>query len=215
MSETAASSEAAARAALIAAMAESCVERGYIDTTIEDLLAATGLRRSDFDRHFAGKEACAVAAVDEALAAGLATVTAGFSGDRPEGESVLQVLLGLLELFAERPALGSLAMTDARQRLPRAAFERYAGGFAILIATLDRLRADGAPGAMAPPNAARGGIGGSEALIRRELARGRAAELPRLLPDLIYSAAVPFLGQKEALRLSRQGAELLKGKRGE
>ncbi len=118
-------------------------------------------------------------------------------------------MLGLLELFAERPHMGSLALTDSRQRMPRAAFERYKGGFAVLIAMLDRLRADGAAGAEAPPNAARAGLGGAEALIRQEMARGRAAQLPRLLPDLIYSAVVPFLGQDEALRLTRQARRLL------
>lgn len=78
-----------------------------------------------------------------------------------------------------------------------------------MIAMLDRLRADGASGSEAPPQAARSGLGGAEAVIRREITHGRAATLPRLLPDLIYSAVVPFLGQGEALRLTRTARDLL------
>lgn len=196
------------RRAFLDAMARSCYERGYTDTTVEDLLAETGLSRTDFERHFPDKEACAVAAVELVLTAGIGIVSSAFSGDRAEGESTLRALLGLLQLFAERPEMGSLAMTDSRQRMPLPAYERYAGGFAILHAMLDRLRADAA-GHEPPPAAARAALGGSEALIRRELACGRAAHLPRLAPALIYSALVPFLGQEEALRIARQGRKLL------
>ncbi len=198
------------RAALIEAMARGCYERGYTDTTVEDLLAATGVTRTEFERHFADKEACAIAAVEVVLAEGIAIVSTSYSGDMAEGESTLRALLGLLALFAERPEMGSLAMTDSRQRLPKAAFERYAGGFAILLAMLDRLRADAPAVETEPPaSAARAGLGGAEALIRRELAQGRAATLPDLAPQLIYSALVPFLGQTEALRFGREARRLL------
>jgi hypothetical protein len=63
-------------------------------------------------------------------------------------------------------------------------------------------------------------VGGAEAVIRREIVAGRREELPRLLPDFIYGATVGFLGQEEgflgqeeAMRLSRQGRELLSGTR--
>jgi AcrR family transcriptional regulator len=197
------------RRALIDAMARSCMERGYLETTVEELLAVTGLSRAEFDRHFLDKEDCGVAAVEAVLSAGIEIVSTTFTGDIGEGESTLRALLGLLNLFAARPEMGSLAMTDSRQRMPRAAFDRYDGGFAILRAMLDRQRSQ-AKGSSPPPCAARGALGGAEAVVRRELARGGAAELPALAPDLIYSALVPFLGQREALRISRQGGGLLR-----
>jgi AcrR family transcriptional regulator len=196
------------RKALLEAMARSCFERGYTDTRVEDLLEATRLSRGEFDRHFKDKEECGVAAVEEVLTEGIGIVSKAFTGDVSESESTLQALQGLLDRFAERPEKGSLALTDSRQRMPRAAYERYAGGFAILIAMLDRLRADGG-GFDAPPRAALAALGGAEAVIRREIAAGRAARLPQLLPDLIYSAVVPFLGQRDALRIARQGRDRL------
>lgn len=199
----------ATREALIEAMASSCMQRGYLDTSVEDLLTASGASRSEFDRCFAGKEACGIAAVEAILAEGMKTVSVSFTGDISEAEIAVRAVLALLELFAERPAMASLAMTDSRQRMPAAAFERYAGGFAILRAMLDRLRSDHRIGAEAPPCAARGGLGGAEAVVRRELAEGRAARLPELLPDLIYSALVPFLGQQEALRIAAQARRMV------
>jgi AcrR family transcriptional regulator len=197
------------RQALVDAMSRSCFERGYTDTTVGHLLEATGLSLAEFHRHFRNKEECAVAAVEEVLTEGIGVVSRAFTGDTSESESTLRALRSLLELFAERPEKGSLALTDSRQRLPRAAFEPYANGFAILIAMLDHVRSDSPLGSLAPPTAAKAALGGPEALIRREIAEGRARELPRLLPDLIYSALVPFLGQREALRIARQGRSLL------
>lgn len=204
-----AAGERALRQALIEAMAQSCMERGYLDTTIEDLLAATGIARGDFDRHFADKEACGVAAVDDALAAGIGAVSEAFTGDVSEAEIAMQALVGLLGLFARRPGLGNLAMVGSRQMMPDAAHQRYVNGFVILRAMLDRLRSDSALAGNAPPCAARGALGGGEAAVRRAIVGRRASELPKLLPSLIYSAIVPFLGQREGLRLSRQARRLV------
>jgi hypothetical protein len=66
-----------------------------------------------------------------------------------------------------------------------------------------------------PATAALGVLGGAQALVRRELAAGRAAALPEILPDCVYAATVPFLGQAESLRLARQAADLLRERSGD
>ncbi len=62
-----------------------------------------------------------------------------------------------------------------------------------------------------PRHAASAALGGAEAVVRAEIVAGRGSELPALLPGLVYGATVPFLGQEEAMRLARQGRELLAG----
>jgi AcrR family transcriptional regulator len=199
------------RERLIEAMARSCATRGYNETTIEDVLAEARLSREDFDRSFADKEACAVAAVDSILSEGVATIGAAYSADTSERESALRTLKALLELFAARPALADLAFIHSRQMMPAEAHSRYVSGFAVWNAMLDRLRSEQIGEAKPPLSAARAAIGGGEALVRREIAAGHAGRLPRLLPDLVYSATVPFLGQEEALRLVREAHALLAG----
>lgn len=196
------------RQALVEALVECCADRGYEETTVAEVLAVAGCSRAAFDREFRSKEECAVAAVETILTAGMATIVTSYSGDTSERESAIRTLKALLELFAERPALARLAFIDPRQSMPASARERYEAGFSILTAMLDRLRGDGADANQAPPTAARAAIGGGEALVRRELASGHAEDLPRRLPDLVYGATVPFLGQEEALRLVRLAREL-------
>jgi AcrR family transcriptional regulator len=190
-------------------MARSCARRGFAETRIEDVLNDARLPREAFDRHFADKEACAMAAVEEILTVALAAVSRAYSADASEWESVLQTLRALLELFAARPALADLAFIHSRQMMPAVAYARYQSGFVLLNAMLDRLRVDQFGETEPPSCAARAAIGGGEALVRREIAAGRAEQLPSVLPDLVYAGTVSFLGQEEALRLARRGRQLL------
>lgn len=190
-------------------MARSCAERGYAETTVEEVIADAHVSRAEFDRHFGGKEDCALAAVDEILTVGMTAVGGAYSADASEWESALQALRALLELFAARPAFANLAMLHSRQMMPAAALPRHEAGFGLLHAMLDRLRSSQFGDAEPPPRAAPAAIGGGAALVRREIARGHAERLPELLPELVYAAAVPFLGQEEALRLARRGRALI------
>jgi AcrR family transcriptional regulator len=197
------------RQRLIVAMAESCAERGYLASDVASVCTAAGVSEAEFAKEFKSREECAEAAVEKILAEGMATVGAAYSADTSEWESALAALRDLLELFASRPSSTSLAFTNSRQGMPTTALAHYESGFAILTALLDRLRNDSELGELAPPIAARAAIGGGEALVRREIAGGRADRLPMVLPDLVYSATVPFLGQEQALRLARMGRELV------
>jgi AcrR family transcriptional regulator len=195
---------------LIATAASLCAEDGYARVKEEAIAVRAGVSLEELEGLFpGGKEECALAAVDTILAQGMAAVGEGYSADRSESESVLIALRALLDLFASRPAFARLAFIDSRQSMSPEALQRYQAGFSILNAMLDRLRSENKGSAEVPATAARAAIGGGEALIRREIASGRALELPRLLPALVYAATAPFLGQEEALQLTRQAGELL------
>jgi len=196
------------RSRLIEAMARSCAKRGYAETTIEDVVDDARLGRSDFDRHFASKEACAVEAVETILGKTMVVISAAYSADMSETESTLRGLRAILELFAARPALANLAMIHSRQMMPERGLAVYESGFAVLTAMLSRLRDNLGGEGEVPGVAARAAIGGAEAVVRRELLAGQARRLPQLLPDLVYSAAVALLGQDEAFALAQRAREL-------
>jgi AcrR family transcriptional regulator len=195
------------RERLIAAMAASCAERGYREASIADVLSRSGVGRADFDRHFTGKDDCALAAVDEILAETTRAVAGAGSPELADWRFLLGATLALLELLAARPSYARLACIEARSAMPPEAYERYAAGIRVLVAMLDRVRAYAAPGA--PASAGRGALGGAELLIRRELLAGRAERLPELLPDIIYGTVVPFLDQHEALRYTELARDLI------
>lgn len=196
------------RGELIAAMALSCMERGYLETRIEHLLETTGLDRAEFERHFADKEACAVAAVETILTAVVKIMGELYSPDRSEVESYLLGIREILELMSREPAFAHVSFVAARQMTPSSLKSVLDSGSDLLAAMLDRLREYSAVKDQ-PPRTARAALGGAEAIVRREIALGSTEGLARLLPDFIYAATVPFLGQREALRFARQGSAIL------
>jgi AcrR family transcriptional regulator len=189
-------------------MAASCAEYGYAGASVEDVLARTGLGPGDFERHFAGKGDCALAAVDQILAETTRAVVGAGSPELADWQFLLGATQALLELMAAQPSYARLACIEARGAMPAEAYERYSAGIRVIMAMLDRVRAYAKRSA--PTSATRGAIGGAELLIRRELIAGRAGQLPKLLPDIIYGTVVPFLPQPEALRYAGLARELVK-----
>jgi hypothetical protein len=59
------------------------------------------------------------------------------------------------------------------------------------------------------PSAIVGALGGAELVMRGEIMAGRAERLPQLLPGFTYLATLPYLGDEEALRVSRRTEELV------
>jgi AcrR family transcriptional regulator len=202
------------RERLIEAMAGCCAERGYQKTTVEEIIARAGVPAKAFATNFAGKEECGLAAINQVLAESAAVASGAWSADSSEWESIVRGVRAMLEMHAARPSFAFMAFIGSRQMMPTSAWALYQSGMQILASMIDRLRADSPKEAPQPASAARGAIGSSEILIRREVLAGRSERLPELLPDLIFGALVPFLGQEEALRQYRLARELLAAEAG-
>jgi len=187
---------------ILLAIAELCAERGYEALGVDEIAARAEVSSERFRELFADEEAAALAAIDEILAAIIQTAAKLYSPDRSEAESYLDGIKALLEMMAAAPAIAYTAYISARQMMPPRLTDRRESGARMLAVMLERLL-DYSTLETQPRGAARAAIGGAEAVVRREVARGCTAELPKLLPDFIYSATIPFLGQKEALRLAR------------
>ena len=199
------------RERILTAIAELCAERGYAALTVAEVLERSGVSAEVFDELFPDKEQCAKAAVDAILAEVMAVVSANYSADRSQRDSYLLAIMAILELLAARPGFAYISFIGARQMAPTSLGEGLETGARLLSAMLERLREEGGSLAAVPASAARAALGGAEAVVRREIVAGRAQTLPRHLPDFVYAATVPFLGQEEALRLARRGEELLAG----
>jgi AcrR family transcriptional regulator len=193
---------AADRDRILGATAELCAERGYEELELEDIAARAEVPVEGLKELFPDKEAAAGAAIDAVLATVVDIIGRLYSPDRSEAESYLVAIEAILRLMAERPAGAQIAYIGCRQMMTPRLKEVQESGVQLLAAMLERLW-DYSTGGAQPPRAARAALGGAEAVVRREVALGRTADLPRLLPDLIYGATVPFLGQAEALRLAR------------
>lgn len=198
---------------ILLATAELCAERGYHPLEIEEIAARAGVSSERFRELFEDKEAAARTAIDAILAAVIEVTAKLYSPDRSEAESYLAGIGAILELMAASPAFAYISYIAARQMMSPQLKEGLESGSRMLAAMLERLW-DYSSGDTQPPRAARAALGGAEAVVRREVALGRTADLPRLVPDFIYAATVPFLGQEEALRLARATGSRLTEERG-
>lgn len=189
---------------ILQAMAECCAESGYRETTVEGVLERAGVEHESFDSLFAGKEDCALAALNKIVSETLAQIS--MAGSQAAGlveERKLEVRV-ILELLAAQPSFARLAFIDARQGGTARMHDAYESAVRVLALMMDR--ANG--GRHGPSTGARAALGGAEAVVRKELAAGRGERLPQLLPDFVYAALVPFVGQGEALRQAKLAARL-------
>jgi AcrR family transcriptional regulator len=122
-------------------------EQGYEDTSVEDVLAATGVSRGALYHHFAGKEALFEAALERVEGRVLAGLE-GLVADAPSATSALHsVALGWIEAAGD-PAIARIMLIDAPSVL---GWERWrlAGGQA-LAAMRDLLQAVAEEGRLTP-----------------------------------------------------------------
>jgi AcrR family transcriptional regulator len=192
---------------LISAAAALCTERGFAEIDEEAIAERAGLTVAVFERHFEGKEECLAAAENAILLEVVAAVSRSYSADRSEWENVIHGVKEILELMAANPEFAYLGYVFSRQMAPGSVREINETGHRMLEAMLQR-GWDYSDSPHQPACAALGVLGGAQAIIRRELVAGRGWRLPQLLPDFVYIATVPFLGQEEALRLARQARAL-------
>ncbi len=189
---------------ILQAMAECCAEAGYRATTVAAVLERAGVEPESFDSHFAGKEDCALAALNKIVSEALAQISMASSHVAGLVEERKFEVKALLELLAARPSFARLAFVDARQGGTTRMHNAYESAVRVLALMMER--ANGAN--RRPSTGARAALGGAEAVVRKELAAGRGERLPQLLPDFVYAALVPFVGQGEALRQAKLAARL-------
>lgn len=179
-------------------MLESCAEKTYAATTIADIVSRASISRTTFYKRFAGKRECFDATLDWCVAQLVAAAKKSHSPSDPPAQAVRKGAAAILELMATRPALAQLAMGEAVAVEPDL-IQRYR---TLLIPPLEGLW-DAAGEPRRSDSAVQVSFGQAQVLIFNQVIAGRTAQLPELLPELIYIALVPFAGHEEALKQAR------------
>jgi AcrR family transcriptional regulator len=186
------------RRRIIDALVESCAEKTYAGTTIADIVGRASISRTTFYKRFEGKRECFDAALDACLDELAAAVAASYSSADPPPLAIRKGVAATLELMAAKPALAQLVMGEAVAVDPGVA-KRYRD---LLIPAYERLW-DGDGARPQPRTDPRLSFGRAQVLVYNRILAGRTAELPQLLPDLVYIALLPFAGHDEALEQAR------------
>lgn len=184
------------RERLLAGMLRATAELGYREVSVQEVLDRAGVSRPTFYEHFENKDACFLAAFDNAAARlrkRLEAAAEDGEGWRPRFRLSLEELL---RFVAEDPDAAMSLIVDARAACPPALERRdeLLDHFASCLDTQVRAESADPPSAIA----AAGIIGGIEALLYARLNRGEADDVQSLLPSLMYFAVLPYEGHEVA-----------------
>lgn len=187
---------------ILEAMAECCAEHGYGATTVEAVVDRAGVEPASFEGQFADLEECALAAFNKLVSETLTRIATSHPLACEEVERRKFEVRAIVELMRAQPDFAWLGFIEARHGGTPRMRDAYESGARVLSLMLERA---GDPNG-SRSDIARAALGGAEAVVRRELAAGRSAQLPALTGDFVYAALVPFVGQREALRQAREAA---------
>ncbi|HEX9481020.1 MAG TPA: TetR/AcrR family transcriptional regulator [Solirubrobacteraceae bacterium] len=186
------------RSRILQATASVTMDKGYAGATVADIVAAAGVAKEAFYRHFSDKEQAFLEAQMHPTQQILDSVArAYFSADRWD-QRIWRALAVLLELVAANPVMSHLRLVECYTAGPAAVrrAEEATHSFTIFLEEGYRQR----PEAGELPRLFSEAIAGAIfEIVQHDVAEGATAELPRRLPQLAYLATAPFLGPGAAI----------------
>jgi AcrR family transcriptional regulator len=189
------------RTRLLGAAIRVAGTEGYEAMTVTAVIAAAGVSRKTFYELFSEREECFLAAFDLVAERGLAGAREAYRAGREWPERLRGALDWTLHALALFPLEAQLAFVEVFAAGPRGLRRRDDA----LRAWTELLRPgyDAAPAGVAiPPLMHEAVVGALYELVFARVRQGRAAELPGLLPQLLYCALAPFVGPVAAASAS-------------
>jgi AcrR family transcriptional regulator len=184
---------------MLEAIARTVGDKGYAQTTIQDVLESAGVSSKTFYEQFSDKEDCVVAAYDAVVARVMGVVTKEYLQGSRWPERVKLGLAAFLRFFGYEPGLARMAMVEVLAAGPRAR-ERYAAAVRGFVTFFEDGRADSPHPERLPAHLSEAVVGGITATLYHHVVTGQAEAIPLLLPDLLYCSLVPYLGHASATR---------------
>jgi AcrR family transcriptional regulator len=185
---------------LLAALAEILYERGYEETTVAMIGKRAGVSKSDFYKRYESKDACFIAAYDDAVERIREAVRAACAKRGEWAEGTLAALEALLAFIVDDPARARLVLVEGL-RAGKGVYDRYQEALQSFVPYLR----DGAPapaGGTRPPEATdEAVVGGIASLLARRMLGGGIEPVGDFLPEIGEFALTPYLGAAEARRI--------------
>jgi AcrR family transcriptional regulator/DNA-binding MarR family transcriptional regulator len=207
------------RQRILGAMGEVAAERGAANVTVAHIVARAGISRRTFYELFEDREACLLAALDDAIGEAASVVLPAYASGRDWRERIRAGLAALLSFLEDEPGLGRLCVVEALGAGDRA-LERRTRCMAALILAVDLGRGEVRGGRVPPPMTAEGVVGAVFSIVHTRILLGGAPgdrdgavpSLAALLGPLMAAIVLPYLGQAAAQRELHRPAPLLKAK---
>lgn len=171
------------RERLFGATVAAIAERGYEGTRVEDLVALSGVSRSDFYEHFADKRACFMATLEEMI-----RLTVAFAAEQAQtpGSWEERAKIGFESfawLCAAQPAAARVALLEAHAA-GREVVERIDQATAGFEAVTAQVLRESPERAEMPDEMVRAYVGAVQEICRSRLRQGTESELPAVMDEL-------------------------------
>jgi AcrR family transcriptional regulator len=188
------------RARILAAMTEVASERGAGSVTVAHVVARSGVSRRTFYELFEDREACFLAAFEEAAARISARVVPAYEAGGRWRVRVRAGLEALLDFLDEEPETGRLCIVETLAAGPRALQRRGCVLEAVRHAVEEGRRET--KGREPPPMTAEGVVGAVSSLLHARLVASvsRPVSFAELLGPLMGMIVLPYLGSAAAAR---------------
>jgi AcrR family transcriptional regulator len=191
------------RQRILAAVAEATAARGYARMSVEDVVRGAGVSRRTFYELFPNKDAVFLEAYDQVANLLLAGVRAAYEGESGFAERLTAGFRAFLELLEASPAFARMCIVEVMAAGPEAVAKRTAvmGEFAKLIEENAGSELD-SHGSV-PRMHAQTIVAGAYEAVYRMIAADETDKLSTLLPDLVESALLPYVGEEQAAAQKR------------
>jgi AcrR family transcriptional regulator len=200
---TAASSE---RAQLIEALIEIAAERGYMDTSIEMVVAHAGLDRPAFDRHFRGKYDGFLSAWQEMNEECMASLMHAYNSAKYWPDRLRAVAVEVVGSLCNDPSRAGFAVEVLAAG--DAARARRDMTMRVIASLIDAGRKEMDDPESVPHTTAEALAGSAYGQVYAKVVRGDTDELPKLIPQLMSAAVMPYLGVEAALEELDRGSKM-------
>jgi AcrR family transcriptional regulator len=200
--------EGARRDALLRAMLVELGEKGYGEVSVERALRTADVSAAEFEAEFGGKDECLFAAYDDLMGQVLAHTTAGCDAESAWPERVRDGLTALLALAAAEPEMAKV-VTRAFPGIRPATYQRYVDLLGSFLPYMEEGREYSEVEDELPGEVELLAVGAAEAIIFGEVDAGRAERLPKMMPEILFSVLVPFIGPDRAADEMRNAATAL------
>ena len=189
--------DTAQRESLFWALMAELAEKGYAETMVEGPLRKAGISAAEFEAEFGDKDGGLFAAYGFLTELTLQTATEGCDPGLEWPERIRVGLRDLLEAIAAEPKLAR-AMTRSFPGIRPTAYRRYVELLERFVPFVREGREYSGVEDELPGEVELLAVGAAEAIIFGEVDAGRASRLPKMMPEILFSVLVPFMGPDRA-----------------
>ena len=195
------------RDTLLRAMLDELVRMGYREASVKRAQEVAGVTAAEFRAEFANKDDCLFSAYDWLTDQVVSRAGAGCDGAEPWPDRVRIGLEALLDELASEPEMAR-AITRSFPGIRPAAYQRYVDLLARFVPFMREGREYSEVDEELPGEVELLAVGAAEAIIFAEVDAGRAERLPQMMPEILFSVLVPFMGPDRAADEMRSAAAI-------